>query len=65
MKALAERLRSWAQNEEMVDSGYTAHGHDCNAAADLLDATHPKAPAPYPFYGTPPAKWSAPHDQAL
>jgi hypothetical protein len=36
---LAERLRSWAQNEEMVDAHYTAHGRDCNEAADQLEIT--------------------------
>lgn len=34
---LAESLRSWAQNEEMIDQHYTAHGRDCNKAADALD----------------------------
>lgn len=33
---LADRLRSWAQNEEMVNAGFTAHGKDCNAAADCI-----------------------------
>lgn len=35
--SLSERLISWAQNEEMVDAGYTAHGHDCEQAARALD----------------------------
>ena len=35
--ALADRLRSWAQNEEMVDQGFTAHGKDCNQAAEDLE----------------------------
>lgn len=34
---LAERLREWAQNEEMINQYYTAHGRDCNAAASLLE----------------------------
>ncbi len=34
---LAERLRSWAQNEEMIDGHFLGHGKDCNAAADRLD----------------------------
>ena len=33
---LPERLRYWAQNEEMVDQHFTAHGRDCNAAADCV-----------------------------
>lgn len=37
MLTLAERLRSWAQNEEMIDQHFTAHGRDCNEAADLLE----------------------------
>lgn len=36
-KALRERLREWAQNEEMVDQYLTAHGHDCIEAADAID----------------------------
>ena len=34
---LSDRLRAWAQNEEMVDNHYTEHGKDCNEAADELD----------------------------
>ena len=34
----AEILRSWAQNEEMIDQFFTEHGKDCNTAADELDA---------------------------
>ena len=34
---LINRLRSWAQNEERIDSYYTDHGIDCNEAADLLE----------------------------
>jgi hypothetical protein len=37
MSELSERLRAWAQNGEMVDSGYTAHGRDCIDAADAID----------------------------
>ena len=37
--SLSERLRSWAQNEEMIDAHYTAHGRDCNEAAIALSAT--------------------------
>ena len=33
---LPERLRCWAQNEEMVDQHFTAHGRDCNTAADCV-----------------------------
>lgn len=33
---LTDRLRSWAQNEEMVNQFYTQHGKDCNTAADVL-----------------------------
>lgn len=36
VKALVERLRWWTQNEEMVDSYFTEHGKDCEAAADAL-----------------------------
>lgn len=36
IERLVERLRSWAQNEEMVDQHFTEHGRDCNEAADLL-----------------------------
>ena len=34
---LALELRSWAQNEEMIDQYFTAHGKVCNRAADLLE----------------------------
>ena len=34
---LALELRSWAQNEEMVDQYFTKHGIICNQAADLLE----------------------------
>lgn len=37
---LASRLRSWAQNEEMVGVCFTAHGLDCNTAADALTQTN-------------------------
>jgi hypothetical protein len=33
---LAERLLSWAQNEEMIDVHYTGHGLDCISAHDEL-----------------------------
>lgn len=33
---LIERLRYWAQNEEMIDQHFTAHGRDCNAAAECM-----------------------------
>lgn len=36
VSALAARLVAWAQNEEMVNQGYTAHGRDLLRAADLL-----------------------------
>ena len=38
---LSDRLRAWAQNEEMVDNHYTEHGKDCNEAADELDKLEP------------------------
>ena len=34
---LALELRSWAQNEEMVDQYFTKHGAICNQSADLLE----------------------------
>lgn len=37
MTDLLERLRSWAQNEEMIDQYYTDHGVDCNEAADEIE----------------------------
>jgi hypothetical protein len=37
MSDLTENLRSWAQNEEMIDQYYLGHGHDCNEAADLIE----------------------------
>lgn len=30
---LSDRLISWAQNEEMIDSSFLAHGRDCIEAA--------------------------------
>ena len=36
-KELALELRSWAQNEEMIDQYFTKHGIICNQAADLLE----------------------------
>jgi hypothetical protein len=38
MNTIADRLRYWAQNEEMIDTNFTEHGKDCNAAAKLLSA---------------------------
>lgn len=35
---LKSRLLEWAQNEEMVDHRYTAHGNDCREAAVSLDS---------------------------
>jgi len=32
-----EMLRSWAQNEEMVDQHFLQHGKDCNDAADVIE----------------------------
>jgi hypothetical protein len=33
---IAERLGSWAQNQEMIDRNYTEHGLDClNAIAEI------------------------------
>ena len=34
---LALELRSWSQNEEMIDQYFTKHGIICNQAADLLE----------------------------
>jgi hypothetical protein len=34
---LVLELRSWAQNEEMIDQYFTKHGIICNQAADLLE----------------------------
>ena len=34
---LALELRSWSQNEEMIDQYFTAHGEVCNQAANLLE----------------------------
>lgn len=36
-RSLAERLRSWAQNEEMIDAYFLAHGLDCLQAAEELE----------------------------
>lgn len=33
---LVEQLRSWAQNEEMIDASFTEHGQVCNAAANEI-----------------------------
>ena len=35
-ETLADRLRSWAQNEEMIDQHFTAHGRDCERAAEVV-----------------------------
>lgn len=32
---LAERLESWAQNEEMIDQHFLKHGKDCLKAAEI------------------------------
>lgn len=37
MIPIATKLRSWAQNEEMIDQHFLEHGEDCNEAADLLE----------------------------
>ncbi len=34
---IVERLRYWAQNEEMIDQHYTQHGRDCNEAAEEIE----------------------------
>ena len=34
--ALAARLESWAQNEEMIDAAFLEHGADCLEAARVL-----------------------------
>lgn len=36
LRALLERLESWAQNEEMIDASYLQHGLDCMEAANAL-----------------------------
>lgn len=33
----SERLRSWAQNEEMIDQYFTDHGKDCNEAVKEIE----------------------------
>lgn len=49
-EALALRLQSWAQNEEMVDSNFTAHGKDClQAAADTRRLDFMEKHERYPF----------------
>ena len=37
LKDLINCLRSWAQNEEMIDNHFTDHGNDCNVAARELE----------------------------
>jgi phage shock protein A len=39
---LTDRLRSWAQNEEMIDQYFLEHGKDCNEAADEIEALRAK-----------------------
>jgi len=34
-RELAERLVSWAQNEEMIDQHFLEHGKDCLKAAEI------------------------------
>ena len=34
-RELAEKLVSWAQNEEMIDQSFTEHGKDCLKAAEI------------------------------
>lgn len=40
MSNLTDRLLSWAHNEEMIDTHYTAHGTDCIRAAKELERLH-------------------------
>jgi hypothetical protein len=56
---LAERLLSWAQNEEMIDTKFTAHGEDCIAVAALLGIQVPSSDGP-PFDGREAAGGRAP-----
>lgn len=35
-RKLADRLIEWAQNEEMVDTGFTSHGKLCLEAATFI-----------------------------
>jgi hypothetical protein len=37
MSDTSSRLRSWAQNYEMIDNRYLDHGRDCLEAADTMD----------------------------
>jgi hypothetical protein len=37
VSTLVDSLRSWAQNEEMIDASFTRHGQDCNEAAAEID----------------------------
>ena len=37
MSDLTERLRSWAQNEEMINQYFTDHGKDCNEAVKEIE----------------------------
>ena len=36
IRALANRLKEWSDNEEMIDQYYTEHGKDLNEAYELL-----------------------------
>lgn len=38
LRELAERLETWAQDEEMIDFHFTEHGSDCNRAALIIRA---------------------------
>ena len=42
MMMLAERLRSWAQNEEMINQYFTDHGKDCIDAAKRIEELEDK-----------------------
>ena len=46
MANIAERLRSWAQNEEMIDQHFLDHGRDCNEAADEIERLRKLSRAP-------------------
>jgi len=37
-RELAEKLESWAQNEEMIDQYFLDHGKDCLKAAEICRA---------------------------
>ena len=42
LKRTIDDLRSWADNEEMIDSWYTDHGLDCKYAANELEKLYEK-----------------------